>query len=162
MPQFKTWKKKSELKRPRSTKRGNFPKNKLRRTTKERLIESVIKIPGKLDAPCWIWLKSKFDNGYGQQKIKGKNYRVHRLSYRLFVGEIPKGLLICHKCDQKDCINPEHLFLGTQADNMLDMVQKGRSLKGNKHPLYGKHHSDEAKLKISKAHKERRALKAVI
>jgi len=75
---------------------------------------------------CWLWQKSVTRGGYGQQGYKMYNYSAHRLSWIFSVGPIPKGLAVCHKCDNPLCINPEHLFLGTQKDNVQDMMKKGR------------------------------------
>lgn len=83
-----------------------------------------------LDTPCWEWIGNKSQNGYGQFSSRYFSTLAHRASWEIFVGPIPDGLYICHRCDNKSCVNPEHLFLGTQHDNMLDMVQKGRSVKG--------------------------------
>jgi predicted XRE-type DNA-binding protein len=80
---------------------------------------------------CWNWTGSIFDNGYGRITIDGKNALAHRVSYTHFFGSIPTGLQVCHKCDNKRCINPDHLYVGTHNDNMRDVansdVQKGEN-----------------------------------
>jgi hypothetical protein len=75
---------------------------------------------------CILWEGWKNEKGYGQIKIKGKTYKMHRLVYEQTHGPIPNGLHVLHKCDIRNCINPSHLFLGTHADNMADMSRKGR------------------------------------
>lgn len=84
---------------------------------------------------CWQWGGRLWANGYGAFK---KNGRSHRLSWELTNGQIPSGVFVLHKCDNRACVNPEHLFLGNGSDNMRDCVSKGRhdSLKrlGEKHP----------------------------
>jgi len=75
---------------------------------------------------CWEWKRSKNIYGYGTMRVNGKTVLSHRLSYSLFNGNIPEGLLVCHKCDNAGCINPDHLFVGTQTDNMTDCSIKGR------------------------------------
>ena len=89
-----------------------------------------------VDTPCWEWIgmtKSHHKIYYGilwNPRIKGKPRKyqyAHRISYILHKGEIPKGLSVCHKCDNGICINPDHLFLGTHKDNMNDMAKKGRA-----------------------------------
>jgi len=78
----------------------------------------------KLDNGCWEW-KAKHQR-YGNIRVDGKITRAHRFSYSFFKGEIPKEINVCHKCDNPYCVNPDHLFLGTQKDNHNDMVAKGR------------------------------------
>lgn len=82
-----------------------------------------------LDTPCWEWLGTKNPNGYGSFSSRYFSGLAHRASWEIFVGPIPDGLFICHKCDNKSCVNPEHLFLGTQYDNMQDKAQKDRLAK---------------------------------
>ena len=79
---------------------------------------------------CWIWTAGKFSQGYGGFKINGKTEKAHRISWTLTYGEIPDGLDVLHDCDNRPCVRPNHLFLGTHQDNMTDMVNKGRSKKG--------------------------------
>lgn len=75
---------------------------------------------------CWIWDGAIGKaHGYGVA-WDGKYVRAHRLGYKLFVGDIPSGMHVLHRCDVRSCVNPSHLFLGTQLDNMRDMVSKGR------------------------------------
>lgn len=94
---------------------------------------------------CWLWAGGCDQRGYGFFRHR----RAHRISWSLFRGEIPAGIDVCHKCDNPACVNPDHLWLGTHAENMADMRQKGRQAR-NYRP-----HTDEAKAKISSAHKGR-------
>lgn len=80
----------------------------------------------KQDNDCWEWLGSTDRHGYGQVKVGQKMCRAHRVSFELMVSEIPTGMYILHHCDNRRCVNPDHLFLGTQLDNIRDMRSKGR------------------------------------
>jgi hypothetical protein len=79
-------------------------------------------------ADCWSWNGAKSGQGYGVIRCSetNRNIFIHRLSYSHFNGPIPDGMNVLHKCDNPECSNPEHLFIGTQKDNVLDMMQKGR------------------------------------
>lgn len=93
---------------------------------------------------CWIWTASlRGKAGYGAYKLNGKTINAHRVSYELHNGLIPEGMYVCHTCDNRKCVNPNHLFLGTAKDNYQDAVNKARIIKGwnteklKKHPSRG-------------------------
>ena len=85
------------------------------------------------ESGCWLWIAGKNWCGYGKIYVNGKTEGAHRISYQLYVGPIPDGLCVLHRCDVPSCVNPEHLFLGTNKDNTQDMVKKGRSARGEAH-----------------------------
>lgn len=78
---------------------------------------------------CWEWQGTRQHRGHGLLSVKGKNLKVHRISYELHVGPIPIGLCVRHKCDNAPCVNPDHLEVGTRADNNRDRDERGRHVK---------------------------------
>ena len=82
------------------------------------------------EGPCWEWSGRVDDRGYGVVKVKRKAWKAHRLAYTVWVSEIPEGLVVRHKCDNLPCVNPKHLELGTQAENVRDMILRGRDYRG--------------------------------
>ncbi len=86
---------------------------------------------------CWLWNAGQVTFGYGAFTWKRRSKLAHRIAYEEFVGPIPDGMFVCHKCDVPQCCNPAHLFLGTQQDNMTDMGLKGRkvSFRGEAHAM---------------------------
>jgi hypothetical protein len=92
--------------------------------------DPLLRFFGKLafGAPdCWYWVGARHKLGYGLLPMLGES-KAHRVSWRLYHGAIPEGMSVLHKCDVRCCVNPHHLFLGTQTDNMRDMVSKGRGV----------------------------------
>jgi len=82
------------------------------------------------EADCWLWTGCQYSGGYGRFLANKKIRVAHRFGWEMVYGLIPKRLKILHSCDKPLCCNPEHWSLGTQADNMADMVQKGRTSNG--------------------------------
>lgn len=104
-------------------------------TLEERFWGKVVKT-----ADCWIWVSTLSPKGYGvfnldqsKRRCGPSQIRAHRMSYILAKGAIPDGLLVCHSCDNPRCVRPEHLFIGTNKDNMDDRNNKGRHTKGESH-----------------------------
>lgn len=94
--------------------------------TKQTLEERLFAQVNKTEDGCWEWTGVCDSNGRGKMSIHNKERSTHRLSWELHNGPIPDGLLVCHKCDNPPCLRPDHLFLGTQKDNMQDAIKKGR------------------------------------
>jgi hypothetical protein len=97
-------------------------------TPEERLMNKTRKTD-----TCWLWEGLIRNTGYGSISIDGKDTSTHRLAYSLFNGEITDNLCVLHKCDVRNCINPEHLFLGTISENNTDCARKGRRSMGENH-----------------------------
>lgn len=99
---------------------------------KEKLLSNRFINPFSHPIPfCWEWQKSCNDKGYGQIIVENKNHKVHRISAHLWLGfDLNSDLEICHKCDNKKCFNPEHLFIGTHQENIQDAFIKGRLRNG--------------------------------
>jgi len=94
----------------------------------KRFLDKMQKAKG-----CWEWQAAKDKQGYGKFSYKGKDMLAHRASWMIYNGKIPDGICVLHKCDNPSCVNPKHLFLGTRKDNAKDMLNKGRSVRGEKH-----------------------------
>ena len=91
----------------------------------DRLLDSVHPVP---ESGCWIWMKAIIPRlDYGCLRLNGKTTYAHRWAWEITNGPIPDGLCVCHHCDVRNCVNPDHLFLGTRLTNYRDMIQKNRS-----------------------------------
>lgn len=119
---------------------------------------------------CWRWKGALDKNGYGTRRVggrgKNKNWFAHRLSYQEFVAPLTEGLQINHTCDNPSCINPEHLYEGTQQQNMQDVKKRGRTLGVPKPKLQGQNHpraklTEEDVLRIREKKKQGFAMKSL-
>lgn len=100
----------------------------MRLSDTERFEKFIEMIP---ECGCWIWMGKCDKNGYGMFWFNGMDYRAHRAAYELYKGcPVPEGKFALHRCDTPACVNPYHLFAGTNSDNLRDMVAKGRSIRG--------------------------------
>ena len=93
------------------------------------------KVTYEPNSGCWLWLACGHPTGYGRFGLGNDVLFAHRAAYLLFVGTIPEGMLVCHKCDVRDCVNPDHLFLGTYKDNMQDASRKNRIVTPERHVI---------------------------
>lgn len=95
----------------------------------------------ELNTGCLLWWGGCHDAGYGRVQFEKRVQPAHRVAWKLTRGDIPQGLVVCHRCDTPACVNPQHLFLGTHRDNAQDKVRKGRHrfrvLSGADHPRIG-------------------------
>ena len=94
-----------------------------------RRIDQIVRfyaLVGERGEGCWEWAGSRNNKGYGQFRADGRLHLAHRVAYELEIGAVPQGSLVLHRCDNRRCVNPRHLFLGSALDNTRDMVAKGR------------------------------------
>lgn len=94
---------------------------------------------------CWLWTGAKYYNGYGVFRMEDGNHTAHRCSWMLHRGSVAEGLDVCHTCDVRGCVNPDHLFLGTKSENMMDCSKKGR----HAHPNRVKRGADNGRAKLT-------------
>ncbi len=81
---------------------------------------------------CWLWTGARKESGYGAFRFEGRTRRAHVLAFNHFVGPVPDGFDVCHRCDVRRCVNPAHLFTGSRTDNMRDCAAKGRTCRGER------------------------------
>ena len=101
--------------------------NHTRLATRETLAARFWSKVDRDETGCWTWLGAKTALKYGQIELDGRSIYAHRVSWELANGPIPSGLQVLHRCDNPPCVRPDHLFLGTQRDNITDMANKGRA-----------------------------------
>lgn len=108
---------------------------------------------------CWVWRGHKNNKGYGQVRYNKVCYLAHRFAYALFRAPVPAGVSVCHTCDNR-CVNPSHMFLGTQKDNMRDMIAKGRGAhQRGTHKVYRGSQNGSSRLNESQVREIKQALR---
>lgn len=106
---------------------------------KETVLDRFLSKINKTDT-CWLWTATKNHRGYGQFVYGKSAIQAHRFSYMIFCGPIPDGIFVCHACDVRECVNPEHLWLGTAQENTQDSMRKGRFTAHTRHVTCKKGH----------------------
>ena len=116
-------------------------------------VDPVIRFWDKVEKGdgCWLWTGAKHGGGYGAFWDGVRMVTAHRFAYELCVGPIPDGLYALHHCDVRPCVNPEHLFLGTNRENLRDMVNKGRQLRGERNVQSKLTEDDVREMRIANA-----------
>ncbi len=104
----------------------------------------------RTESGCWLWTLCTFEKGYGAFKYQGKQWRTHRLAWTLTHGPIPDGLQVNHHCDNPTCVNPAHLYLGTQKQNCQDAIKRNRAATGDRN---GTHLHPESVVRGERHHK---------
>lgn len=104
----------------------------VKKTIREIILDGIVESP----YGCWEWQGCVQSNGYGRVRVNGRTEYAHRVSYIAHHGEIPEGVDVCHKCDNRRCCNPAHLFIGSRFDNMQDAKKKGRISCGETHAAF--------------------------
>ena len=114
-------------------------------------LEKFLSKVEKLDSGCWHWSGTLDNDGYGRFNFDGKQSSAHRYSAKYLGNKHIDKMIVCHKCDNPQCVNPDHLFVGTIQDNKNDQIRKGRQPVGSNHGMFGRKHSSETIQKMSAA-----------
>lgn len=129
-------------------------------TTSERFSSKVSKT--QTETGCLLWLNSRDQKGYGRMYWNGRPVAAHRIAWRLTYGDIPQGLCVLHRCDNPRCVNPDHLFLGTLADNNRDMAQKGRAVGGTSFGINNGPHKHPERMRRGETHGMSKLTEAIV